>query len=159
MSRSKIELSLKCLDYYSKEKYENQIRNEEDAGLDLFCIEDQIIKAKSICNKINFGVQCEMIQTKDDITDRLSYILVPRSSTGSKTPLRLCNSIGIIDSGYRGNIMAFVDNVSDEDFKISKGDRLFQLCHAQLKKINDVIIVNTLSNSERGEKGFGSSGK
>ena len=52
------------------------------------------------------------------------YYLYPRSSI-SKTPLRLCNSVGIIDAGYRGNIMAFVDNI-DEDYDL--GTRLFQLC-------------------------------
>ena len=39
------------------------------------------------------------------------YYLYPRSSTGSKTPLRLSNSIGVIDSGYRGNLIACFDNI------------------------------------------------
>ena len=44
-----------------------------------------------------------------------AYYLYPRSSMGSKTPLRLSNSVGIIDAGYRGNIIGVVDNISDRE--------------------------------------------
>ena len=84
-------------------------------------------------------------------------MLVPRSSI-SKTPLRMANSIGIIDAGYRGEIMAAVDNISDEDYMISPGDRLFQLVHPTLYPIHASVESN-LSDTERGEGGFGSTGK
>ena len=83
--------------------------------------------------------------------------LYPRSSI-SKTPLRLANSVGIIDAGYRGNIMAVVDNISDEPFDIQKGQRLFQICGRFLEPINLTLIDTTLSDSERGNGGFGSTG-
>ena len=47
----------------------------------------------------------------------VGYYLYSRSSTGSKTPLRLSNSVGIIDSGYRGNIKACFDNINNSDFE------------------------------------------
>ena len=89
--------------------------------------------------------------------DGKGYFLFPRSSI-SKTPLRLANSIGLIDGGYRGEIMAVCDNIKDYDFSISKGDRLFQLVSADLSTI-EFKIVKELSDSTRGSGGFGSTGK
>jgi len=83
--------------------------------------------------------------------------LYPRSSI-VKTPLRLSNSVGIIDAGYRGNIMAFVDNIKGEPFTIEKGTRLFQICGPCLERIT-FEVVHDLSNSQRGESGFGSTGR
>ena len=77
---------------------------------------------------------------------------------GSKTSLRLCNSVGIIDSGYRGEIMAFVDNISDKSVSISAGERYFQLCAANLGPVN-CQVVDKLNTTERNSQGFGSTGK
>ena len=76
---------------------------------------------------------------------------------GAKTPLRLSNSVGIIDAGYRGNIMAIVDNLSDEDFVIEQNTRLFQLCSPDLSPIS-FEVVNELSETSRGSGGLGSTG-
>ena len=86
-----------------------------------------------------------------------SYMLVPRSSI-SKTPLRMANSIGIIDAGYRGEIMAAVDNRGDKDYMIVPGQRLFQIVHPTLCPFN-VGVVDKLSETDRGDGGFGSTGK
>jgi dUTP pyrophosphatase len=69
----------------------------------------------------------------------------------------LANSVGIIDAGYRGEICAMVRNCSNDLYTIKQGDRLFQLCSPDLKPL-DIIIVNELSESERGIGGFGSTG-
>ena len=124
-----------------------------DAGLDLYCPGDLTIPPHETV-KIDFKVQCEGLSDNDGIN--VCYYLYPRSSI-SKTPLRLANSVGIIDSGYRGNIMAVVDNISDEPFDIQKGQRLFQICGRFLEPIN-LTLVDTLSDSERGNGGFGSTG-
>jgi dUTP pyrophosphatase len=104
-----------------------------------------------------------MVDVFSDVID-FSYMLLPRSSI-VKTPLRLANSIGIIDSGYRGNIMACVDNidtlVEDEEleyYQIKQGDRLFQIVHPSLEGIK-VELVDELPSSNRGTGGFGSTGK
>jgi dUTP pyrophosphatase len=131
--------------YYSNHKH----FHKGDAGLDLYVLEDQIIRAGETA-KVKLGISCESIDGK-------GYFLFPRSSI-SKTPLRLANSIGLIDGGYRGEIMAVCDNIKDFEFKINKGDRLFQLVAANLSSI-DFKIVNELSVTDRGSGGFGSTGK
>jgi len=83
-----------------------------------------------------------------------SYYLYPRSSI-SKTPLRMSNSTGIIDAGYRGNIIAKLDNISNEEYKIEKGTRLFQICSPSLDEI-ELKVVDKLSITTRGTGGFGS---
>ena len=67
----------------------------------------------------------------------------------------MANSVGIIDAGYRGNIMVAVDNISDEVYVIEKGQRLFQICSPVLANIT-FELVNSLSETSRGEGGFGS---
>ena len=70
----------------------------------------------------------------------------------------MSNSIGLIDGGYRGEIMASCDNIKDFDYTISKGDRLFQLVSPDSSSI-EYEIVNNLSDTTRGTGGFGSTGK
>jgi dUTP pyrophosphatase len=135
---------------------ESSNRNREsrgDAGLDLYCPGDMVVLPHETA-KIDFKIQCEGLSDNDD--RNVCYYLYPRSSI-SKTPLRLANSVGIIDAGYRGNLMAVVDNISDEPFQIQKGQRLFQICGRYLEPIH-LNLVEELSNSERGNGGFGSTG-
>jgi dUTP pyrophosphatase len=132
---------------------QSDIRHAGDSGIDLYFPEDVIVPGNNTCY-INLQISCEM--TKND-TELSSYYLYPRSSI-SKTPLILANSVGIIDAGYRGDIIAAVRNLHSEDYKISKGDRLFQICAPDLSKIN-YSIVSSLSESDRGAGGFGSTGK
>ena len=129
--------------------------HEGDAGLDLYAIKEQVIKKKST-NKIHFGIACENIDSKP-------YFLMPRSSI-SKTPLMLANHTGIIDSGYRGNLIGafralYFHNDDDNSYLVEKHTRLLQVCHASLCPIY-VVLVNEdqLSNTERGSGGFGSTG-
>ena len=91
-----------------------------------------------------------------------AYYLYPRSSI-IKTPLRLSNSVGIIDSGYRGEITAVVDKIDNQydSFPIHALDRYFQLCHPSLMPFK-VIMVNTIEElglTARGDGGFGSTGR
>ena len=130
--------------------YENHGHfHEGDAGLDLFIIEKQVIKPGET-SRIKLGISCENM-------DQKPYLLMPRSSI-SKTPLRLCNAIGLIDAGYRGEIMAAVDNIKQESYEVKKGQRLFQLVSMDGGPIY-FDLVDILSTSKRGEGGFGSTGK
>ena len=85
--------------------------------------------------------------------------MYPRSSI-SKTQLRLANSTGIIDAGYRGNLMAMFD--VEESHTGTKFDRYIQICAPSLVPII-VEIVDSLEDlgeeTERGTGGFGSTGK
>ena len=130
--------------------YENHGHfHEGDAGLDLFIIEKQVFKPGET-SRIKLGISCENM-------DQKPYLLMPRSSI-SKTPLRLCNAIGLIDAGYRGEIMAAVDNIKQKSYEVEKGQRLFQLVSMDGGPIY-FELVDVLSSSERGEGGFGSTGK
>ena len=134
-----------------QEKYINHTNyHEGDSGLDLFCPNDILVKSGETV-KIDLEICCEALK---DNRSNVSYYLYPRSSI-VKTPLRLANSVGIIDAGYRGSIMAFVDNIKDEDYLIEKDTRLFQICSGDLSPIT-FELVNGLSDTSRGEGGFGS---
>ena len=140
---------------YLKSLYTNhQHYNPGDSGLDLFCPEDIIIGPGETM-KIDLQIQCEALHDNIE-NNNVSYYLYPRSSI-IKTPLRLANSIGIIDAGYRGNIIACVDNIKNYEFKVEKGSRLFQICGPTLEPI-EIRVINELSNSQRGSGGFGSTG-
>ena len=85
------------------------------------------------------------------------YYLFPRSSI-SKTPLRLANSVGIIDFGYRGTLKVAVHNTGPVAYTIRRGDRLFQLCMPSLAPFQ--VVFGAVSRAtERGEGGFGSTTK
>ena len=148
-----LDLRIKILDDEVSSYYKNRTTTYDgDAGMDLHCPHQLIIEPNETL-LIKMGIACEM-------TDEylpVSFMLVPRSSI-SKTPLRMSNSIGIIDSGYRGEIMAAVDNISNEDYMITPGQRLFQIVHPTLYPFN-VDVVEELSETERGDGGFGSTGK
>ena len=91
----------------------------------------------------------------------IPYYLYPRSSI-SKTPLLCANSVGIIDRDYRGNIMGKVrylpfDLEAKDPYLVDKGTRLFQICSPDLHPIK-VKLVDQLTETSRGEGGFGSTG-
>ncbi len=84
----------------------------------------------------------------------ISYRIYSRSSI-SRTPLRLANSVGVVDSGYRGEIMAALDNISDSEYAVNRGTRLVQLA-ADIGNITKVRRVESFDATERGARGFGS---
>ena len=147
-----MKLFVKCLSNYAVQKYtsiNDQIRLERgDSGFDLYAVEDIEIHPRKTA-KIPLGIACKPKESH-------GYYLYPRSSI-SKTPFRLANSVGIIDSGYRGEICAMVDNTSDEVQYIKQGDKLFQLCSPDLRPI-EIEFVEELDETLRGSGGFGSTG-
>ena len=104
--------------------------HEGDAGLDVFTLEDVTVPAKTMA-KVDTGIACEALN--DEKTLGLSFYMYPRSSI-VKTPLRLANSVGIIDRDYRGHLMGCFDNITDEDYIIKKGTRLLQIFFINLIK-------------------------
>lgn len=130
-----------------------------DSGFDLLCPDSCKISAGTLGAKINHGIKCSMAFNNQFC----GYHLYPRSSMGTKTPLRLSNSVGIIDAGYRGCIMSVVDNHhSKDDYQINQGDRLTQICGANLLYPIWPQLVereSDLISTKRGDGGFGSTGK
>jgi|TARA_B110001469_G_C9546953_1_gene271466 dUTP pyrophosphatase len=136
--------------------YENHSTyHDGDSGLDLF-FPDEINVGPKETKLINLKIKCEARNElrETERTMMVSYYLYPRSSI-SKTPLRMSNSVGIIDAGYRGNLMVSVDNISEDTVIIEKGSRLFQICGPTLSRIT-FELTDTLSETSRGEGGFGS---
>ena len=126
---------------------------ELDAGFDLFVPNMYYINPKSFSTKINYGINCSMSFNGKPT----AYYLYPRSSMGSKTPLRLSNSIGLVDRGYTGELMIIVDNIDDKDYIIEEGSRLVQLVGPN-HEINSVNIVDKIVETSRSDNGFGSTG-
>ena len=125
--------------------------HDGDAAADLYAKESMTLLAHTLGNKVETGVHIALPE------GWVAYI-VPRSSIGAKTPLRLSNSIGVIDSGYRGELIALYDNISDFDYTINAGDRIAQLIIMPSYRFKPQI-VDILPDSSRGEGGFGSTGK
>jgi dUTP pyrophosphatase len=147
------------------EQHNKKIMNDRfpNSGFDLL-----------IANTVNFqdhfktifvdhGVKAEMMYY-DPVTKEFTpsaFTMEPRSSI-SKTPLMMANHIGIIDSGYRGNLLAAVRYLPGHEtpiYMLESKTRLFQVCHPSLCPIY-VMEVNEveLSNTFRGSGGFGSTG-
>lgn len=124
--------------------YKNAVLNE-DVGLDIPMANDYIIEANVNAKSIDLGFKCESSH---------GWMLVPRSSI-SKTPLRLANSIGIIDKSYRGKVMVKVDNISDELFMMEKGKCYFQIV-AFDGNLPTWEITKDISKTHRDTGGFGS---
>ena len=82
----------------------------------------------------------------------------PRSGLALKHNITLTNSPGTIDAGYRGEIGVIMFNHGPEEFTIKRGDRIAQMVIAELPVV-ELEVVNALSDSDRGEGGFGSTGR
>ncbi len=122
-----------------------------DSGIDLVCCDEiKDIKLLDVVT-LDFKIQAEMI----DLTTNkyVSYYLVPRSSI-SNGVFQLTNSIGIIDSCYRGNLKAKVRCFRDNGM-VEKYSSLFQIIAPDLKPIS-CVVVDSLSTTTRGDCGFGS---
>jgi dUTP pyrophosphatase len=127
----------------------HDVAYDGDSGIDLFFTRDFIVKGNSNL-LIDLEISCNL--KKGDIDS--PYYIYPRSSI-SKSPLRMANSVGIIDSQYRHTLKVSVDNITSSDYIIKRGDKLFQICAPDLGPIK-LQHVDDLSSTSRGA-GFGSS--
>lgn len=135
--------------------YSARYNHSDDAGMDLILPADLFVP-RGCQATLDFGIRC-MRTDAEDKPSRGGYYLYPRSSI-SKTPFRMANSVGIIDAGYRGNIMAKIDNTGRNDMTIKAGERLFQICMPDLRPFK-VVMGGVLYDTERGSGGFGSTGE
>lgn len=169
-------LKLAIIDKSLETLYEDKINkhNENfrknrfmDSGFDLFIPKNITFEKLFKTEFVDLGVKAELVncQVNSSYTPCKTspFFLFPRSSI-SKTPLSLANQTGIIDAGYRGNLIsalrAFYFDEDKENYLLERGTRLVQLCDPQLKPIYVVNVdENELSTTERGSGGFGSTGK
>jgi dUTP pyrophosphatase len=131
--------------FYSKFNY----HYDGDSGIDLY--NNKLLIDSFAVGTLNFNIKCEMINLETN--EYQSYYLVPRSSI-AKTSFQLANSIGIIDAGYRGNLMAKVRNFNSKSEEYFPEGSYFQIISPDLKPIK-IKIVTQLNESKR-TTGFGS---
>jgi len=121
-----------------------------DAGLDLYALVDGTLDPGARAS-IRTGVAVE-------IPDGYAGLVLPRSGIAARSGISLVNAPGLIDAGYRGELQVLLLNTDRETpFSIAAADRIAQLVLVRVEA-PPVVEVDTLSDSERGAGGFGSSG-
>jgi dUTP pyrophosphatase len=130
-----------------------------NSGFDIFFLSDQSFYGID-SKMVDFGIKCKM-QLFDTINNQsrpTGFYLYPRSSI-SKTPLTLANQVGIIDSGYRGNIIGAFRMLSTGTWTANRYDRLLQICAPNLEPfLVQIVDQNNFEETTRGSGGFGSTG-
>ena len=140
------------LEFVTEEFFYDEVKitHEGDSGIDLF-FPDEIAIHAGETKLVDLKIKTQMFDSNENYIP-ISYDLRARSSI-YKTPLRIANSVGLIDAGYTGNIKVALDNIKDFDYTIPKGKSLVQLCAADLKPIVIKKVTN-LQKTSRGENGF-----
>ena len=123
-----------------------------DAGADLVAAESVVLEAGGGRALISTGVAIA-------IPEGFAGFVQPRSGLALKHGITCLNTPGLIDSGYRGELKVLLINTDpNETFEVNKGERIAQLVIQKIEECN-FQEVEELPDSERGETGFGSSGR
>ncbi|SOV25529.1 dUTP pyrophosphatase, putative [Plasmodium sp. DRC-Itaito] len=145
-------LKIVCLSDEVREMYKNhKTHHEGDSGLDLFIVKDEVLKPKST-TFVKLGIKAIALQYKSNY-----YYKCEKTENKKKDDetIQYSNSIGLIDAGYRGEIIAALDNTSDQEYHIKKNDKLVQLVSFTGEPLS-FELVEELDETSRGEGGFGS---
>lgn len=123
------------------------------AGMDLrACLDEPLTLQPGETKLINTGMAMHLADPT------MAATILPRSGLGHKHGIVLGNLVGLIDSDYQGPLMVSCWNRSNEVYTIQPGERIAQLVIVPVLRAN-FEIVNEFDQSERGEGGFGSSGR
>ncbi len=122
-------------------------KRKGDAGLDLYAVEDVVLKPGE-WKAVPTGIAVE-------IPEGHFGLIKDRSGLALKHALHCL--AGVVDENYRGEIKVVMINLGGEEFKVEKGTRIAQLLIVPYLSV-EVEEVEELSDTERGERGFGSSG-
>lgn len=120
-----------------------------DAGMDLYSIEEVVIPA-SESKLIKTGISIALPKNTE-------AQVRPRSGLALKHSVTVLNTPGTIDEGYRGEIGVILINHGKEDFTVNKNMKIAQMVVKPIYDIN-ILEVNDLDDTERGNGGFGSTG-
>ncbi len=131
------------------------VKSADNAGLDLYCVEDVVVKPGEMV-LLKLGVRGRLVCAENG--EQQHYYLYPRSSI-SKKGLMMANSVGIIDRTYRGELLGAVRNVTSNEVLVGRGERLFQIVAPNMGHIQETVGWDRLDETARGEGGFGSTGK
>lgn len=122
-----------------------------DAGLDLYASESARLDPGARAS-VGTGIAVE-------IPERHAGLVLPRSGWAARHGIALVNAPGLIDAGYRGEVRVLLLNTDrNEAFEVTEGDRVAQLLVVPFASL-EPVEAEALSESERGEGGFGSSGR
>lgn len=144
---SSVNVAVKILDSRAVSPYYGTFNS---AGMDLCSIDNAIIHPGETVI-IHTGIAMK-------IPDSLVGLIYARSGLGIKKGIAPANKVGVIDSDYRGEIMVALHNHSNEDYEVNTGDRIAQMVLTPYFKAS-INIVDELDSTDRGEGGFGSTGK
>ena len=123
------------------------------AGADLYaCIDEPVTIEPGSLAMIPTGLAIEL-ESSD-----FAAFLFARSGLGVKHGITLSNGVGVVDSDYRGEVCVGLCNVSNESYTISAGERIAQMVIMPVKPA-EFVVADELSDTSRGEGGFGSTGK
>lgn len=123
------------------------------AGMDLHaCIDEAVVLAPGELLMIPTGIAIELPDAS------LAAFLHARSGLGVKHGICLSNGVGVVDSDYRGEVCVGLCNVSSKPYTIEPNERVAQMVIAPVVQL-DVQEAEALSDTKRGEGGFGSTGK
>ena len=129
-----------------------QYQTQHSAGVDLSANIEEDIEIKPLERKlIGTGLYIE-------IPEGYEAQIRPRSGLAAKSGITVLNSPGTIDADYRGEIKVCLVNLSNETYIIKSGDRIAQMIFARYEKVQFVLSEN-LSETPRGEGGYGHTGK
>ena len=124
--------------------------HDGDAGLDLYALEHVVLEPGERAS-VPTGIAVE-------IPPGQAGLVLPRSGLAARHGISVVNAPGLIDAGYRGEVRVLLLNTDRERrFELAAGDRIAQLVLVGVE-LPEVIEVASLSGSERGADGFGSSG-
>ncbi|MDH5424825.1 MAG: dUTP diphosphatase [Gammaproteobacteria bacterium] len=123
------------------------------AGMDLrACIDQKILLKPGQTELIPTGIAIHIADNS------LAATILPRSGLGHKHGIVLGNLVGLIDSDYQGQLFVSMWNRGDKEFEIECGDRIAQLVFVPVVQV-EFEQVEEFADSDRGEGGFGSTGK
>ena len=123
-----------------------------DAGIDLIAREDVTLAPAGGRALVATGIAIAL-------PEGYAGLVQPRSGLAFKHGVTVLNTPGLIDSGYRGELkVCLINHDPTEAFEVTRGERIAQLIVQAVEHVT-FVEVDTLDDSERGDKGFGSSGR
>jgi dUTP pyrophosphatase len=121
--------------------------NAFDAGMDLYALEDTAVQPGGVA-KVRSGLAMEIQE---------GYVGLCWDRSSVSTNHKIKTLAGVIDSGYRGEVLMAVINLGDEAYTFKKGDKVLQML-IQPVEHPEILEVTELAQTIRGDLGFGSSG-
>ena len=94
-----------------------------------------------------------------EIPDGFFGAIFARSGLATKRGLRPANAVGVVDSDYRGEVIVALHNDSNEAQQVLPGERIAQMVFLPYRAMGNFEVVDDLSDTSRGEGGFGSTGR